>query len=214
MPDVPGTAPGGAPATDARDARRRVLDLLEAGRIGAEIATDMLRVVSDNVDAAGAKERTRILGLVEGDVLAPEQALTLLRTLAPSSKTSARDAGARAVMGGSASAAAHVAATRTAEDVGGAARRGGIAQTLKITIDAKNRGDTGKNAKIRVNVPLSLARFAARFMPADAQQQLNAQGIDLGEILQQLGDEVPDGPLVDIDADEGDTKARILVEVV
>ena len=89
------------------------------------------------------------------------------------------------------------------------------AQLLRITIDAHD-GESGKKTNVNVNVPLTLARFAARFMPAEARTELEAQGIDLVELLSGLGDEVPDGPLVDLDATDPDGKktARIRIEVV
>lgn len=91
----------------------------------------------------------------------------------------------------------------------------GIARMLRITIDANDEAGSEK-AKIRVNVPLALARFAGKFLPDDAKLQLQDQGIDLRELLDALGDELPEGPIVDIDA-EGDgsgKKAKIMIEVV
>lgn len=87
------------------------------------------------------------------------------------------------------------------------------AQLLRVSIDARD-GDSQK-ANVHVDVPLTLARFAARFMPAEARRALEAQGIDLGELIAGLGDDVPDGPIVDIDVDDADSKAaRIRIEVV
>ncbi|MEX2502937.1 MAG: hypothetical protein WD336_11220 [Trueperaceae bacterium] len=91
------------------------------------------------------------------------------------------------------------------------------AQLLRIRIDASDdaaRDDKG-NARIHVNVPLKLARFAARFLPKEARLELERQKIDLVELIESLGDEVPDGPLVDIDTQEdGSSKrARIRIEV-
>lgn len=90
----------------------------------------------------------------------------------------------------------------------------GIARMLRISIDAD--GDDSGPTKIRVNVPLALARFAMKFMPEDARVQLDEEGIDLAELLDSLGDELPEGRLVDIDATgrkEGKA-AKIIVEVV
>lgn len=88
------------------------------------------------------------------------------------------------------------------------------AQLLRISIDAKE-GASDK-ARVTVNVPLKLARFASRFLPQEARSELEDQGIDLTELLSGLGDEVPDGPLVDIDAGDaaGAKSARIRIEVV
>jgi hypothetical protein len=91
----------------------------------------------------------------------------------------------------------------------------GIARMLRISIDADS-DDSSERAKIRVNVPLALARFAMKFMPEEARVQLDDKGIDLNELLDTLGDELPEGRLVDIDAtDRGGGKGtKIIVEVV
>ena len=88
------------------------------------------------------------------------------------------------------------------------------AQVLRIAIDAREDGED--RAKVNVNVPIKLARFAARFLPKEARHELDAQGIDLAELLAGLGDDVPEGPLVDIDASDetGGKTARIRIEVV
>ncbi len=93
--------------------------------------------------------------------------------------------------------------------------RTGTARMLRISIDANEDGD-GDRAKIRVNVPLGLAKFAGRFLPAEARTELEAQGIDLSELINALSTETPEGKLVDIDVDDdsGGKKAKIVVEVV
>ena len=94
--------------------------------------------------------------------------------------------------------------------------RVGTARLLRISIDATDDGD-GDRAKIRVNVPLGLAKFASRFLPAEARTELEAQGIDLSELITAISTETPEGRLVDIDVDDdggGRKKAKIIVEVV
>lgn len=93
--------------------------------------------------------------------------------------------------------------------------RAGTARLLRISIDANDGGD-GERAKIRVNVPLGLAKFATRFLPAEARTELEAQGIDLSELITAITTETPEGRLVDIDVDDdgGGKKAKIVVEVV
>ncbi len=94
--------------------------------------------------------------------------------------------------------------------------RVGTARLLRISIDATDDGD-GDRAKIRVNVPLGLAKFASRFLPAEARTELEAQGIDLSELITAISTETPEGRLVDIDVDDdggGRKKAKIVVEVV
>lgn len=91
------------------------------------------------------------------------------------------------------------------------------ARLLRIVIDAAKGEDGSAAAKVRVNVPLTLAKFAMRFMPPEAKSELDIQGIDLSKLLEELGDEVPEGRLVDIETDPGESgkgAAHIIVEVV
>ena len=93
--------------------------------------------------------------------------------------------------------------------------REATARLLRISIDADEDGSGNSRAKIRVNVPLGLAKFASRFLPAEARTELEAQGIDLNELINALSTETPEGKLVDIDVDENGRKgAKIVVEVI
>ncbi len=144
--------------------RRRILDMLAAGQIDVDQATELLKALGTDRQAPPRSPRPPVPPQVVGS--------------------------------------------------GGESRRG-IARVLSISIDAK--GDAGdERAKVRVNVPLALTRFAMKFLPTEAKEQLNTQGIDLEELLETLGDELPEGRLVDIDASQmGDgTNARIVIEVV
>lgn len=138
-------------------------------------------------------ERSRVLGLLESGKISAEQAAVLLDAIAARS-------------------APPLPPSPPAP--GGLPRPRPPAQLLRISVDADDA--SGETTRVNVNVPLKLARFAARFLPKEARGELEAQGIDLNELLAGLGDELPDGPLVDIDAsDEGGTKtARIRIEVV
>ena len=138
------------------DERKKILDLLESGRINAEQASELLRA----------------LGGAPRESSAPPPPPPPART--------------------------------------------GTARLLRISIDAGGDEGDKKNAKIRVNVPLGLAKFATRFLPVEAKGELEAQGIDLEELIAALSSETPEGRLVDIDVDDdGDGKrAKIVVEVV
>ena len=147
-------------------------------------------------------ERNRILDMLASGKITAEQAAELLKAIGPGDipppppppgAADAFDTDARAFV-------------RPKE---------GIARMLRISIDAVGDGHTDR-AKIRVNVPLALARFATKFMPDDAKDEFKKQGINLNELLDALGDELPEGRLVDIDAeDDGSGKnAKIIVEVV
>jgi hypothetical protein len=139
------------------DERKKVLDMLAAGQINVDQASELLRALGDAPSATGA--------------------------VPPPPPPPART---------------------------------GTARLLRISIDANDDGD-GERAKIRVNVPLGLAKFASRFLPAEARTELEAQGIDLSELISALSTETPEGRLVDIDVDDdgsGRKKAKIVVEVV
>lgn len=90
----------------------------------------------------------------------------------------------------------------------------GSARVLRIIVDAPATS-SGSGAKVRVNIPLALAKYATRFLPAEASAELNLQGINLVELLDALGDDVPEGRLVDIEAesDDGPGKTTVVIEV-
>ena len=91
----------------------------------------------------------------------------------------------------------------------------GIAKVLRISIDAQN-GDGASKAKVNVNVPMGLAKFASKFIPQQAREQFDLQGIDLNGILESLSSDTAEGRIVDIDAQEGEgsSRAKIIIEVV
>ncbi len=84
----------------------------------------------------------------------------------------------------------------------------GVAKMVRIEIDA-----TGE-AKVRVNIPAPLAKFAMGFIPKETREELAAQGIDLSDIFDVLKGELPEGRLVEIEAQEDGKPARIIIEVV
>lgn len=95
------------------------------------------------------------------------------------------------------------------------AKRG--ARLLRISIDAPDESGHGEATKVRVNVPMALARFATRLLPREANSELKEQGIDLNELLSSLDEDLPDGKLIDIDAGTSDPEkgtTRIRIEVV
>ncbi|MFA5551271.1 MAG: hypothetical protein WDA03_06590 [Trueperaceae bacterium] len=149
---------------------------------------------------ADNEDRRRILDMLAAGSISVDDASNLLKSL-----------------GGSQPAAP---AALGAPSAPGAPRRtGGPARLLRISIDevdpaAQADGRSG-GTKVRVNVPLALARFATRFLPKEASAELHEQGIDLEEILGSLGDDLPDGVLVDIvSSNEGENTAKIVIEVV
>lgn len=87
-------------------------------------------------------------------------------------------------------------------------RRFGV-RMLRITIEER-KPDGPKGETIRINIPLALARFAGRFLPSEAKAELNNNDIDLAALLSTLGDDLPDGPLVDLSTDDGAGKSAVI----
>jgi hypothetical protein len=83
----------------------------------------------------------------------------------------------------------------------------GAAKLLSIRVDHEGE------AKVRVNVPAPLAKFALQFVPKDVRGELEGQGINLAELLDNIKGDLPEGRLVDIEADEDGKKVRVVIEV-
>lgn len=64
--------------------------------------------------------------------------------------------------------------------------------------------------KVNVNVPLSLAKLAMKFIPADAKAQMDKKDIDLSEIIREIQHGTPAGKLVEVE-DEG-TRVEVFVD--
>lgn len=86
---------------------------------------------------------------------------------------------------------------------------------LRIRIDS-NKGDGGKDSKVNLNVPIALAKFALRFVPAEAKSEMSAQGIDVAQLLEGFDPEFSEGKILDLHADENDGKGstHITIEVI
>jgi hypothetical protein len=83
----------------------------------------------------------------------------------------------------------------------------GAAKLLSIRVDHEGE------AKVRVNVPAPLAKCALQFVPKDVRGELEGQGINLAELLDNIKGDLPEGRLVDIEADEDGKKVRVVIEV-
>ncbi len=83
----------------------------------------------------------------------------------------------------------------------------GAAKLLRIAVDADGV------SKVRVNVPLSLAKFAARFVPKEGQMTLQGQGVDLNELLASLNSS-SEGRLLDLETNEHGYPVRIVLDMV
>ena len=167
--------------------KQKILDLLDSGQISAADAAKLIKSLV--ALSYNPEEQKRILNLLSEKHISVDQAAALFNALTESEVP---------VLAGSAKPA-----------------KKGVAKLIRISIDAQDENG-GNKAKINVNVPLGLAKFAAKFVPQQARDQLDLQGIDLSDLFDSLGSDVPEGRLIDIDAqdDNGGSKAKIIIEVV
>ena len=70
------------------------------------------------------------------------------------------------------------------------------------------RVSEGGTEKVKVNLPLALARMALSLIPSSAMVQINAKGIDLDRLLNE--DLPATGKIVDIQ--DGDNAVEVYVE--
>jgi hypothetical protein len=84
---------------------------------------------------------------------------------------------------------------------------------VRIKVDATKEG--GKSTNVDVRIPYALAKFALRFLPQEARRELEAQGIDISQLL-ETAETMPEGKIVDVDAvdPDGESTAHITVEVL
>ncbi|WP_117237474.1 SHOCT-like domain-containing protein [Thermus sediminis] len=84
------------------------------------------------------------------------------------------------------------------------------ARLLKVRVEAEEKG---RPVKVHLNLPLALASLLESFLPEEAKLTLGRQGVNLKDLLALLKEGVPEGKLVEIEAEE-EGPVRILVEVV
>ncbi|GAB5603389.1 hypothetical protein FJNA_19150 [Thermus sp. FJN-A] len=85
------------------------------------------------------------------------------------------------------------------------------ARLLRVQIHAQ---DEGKPVRVNVNLPLALAELLEAFLPQEAKLALAGRGVALGDLLRLVREGVPEGKLVEIEAEEEGHPVQILVEVV
>lgn len=100
----------------------------------------------------------------------------------------------------------------------------GISQSDQRALRVRVDGD---KTKVNVNIPMSLLRVASQigmlgmqWLPAETNEQMKKQGIDLAkidfaELMRLLDEGLSDGKLVDIETEdekEGKTKVAVYVE--
>lgn len=64
--------------------------------------------------------------------------------------------------------------------------------------------------KVNVNLPLSLARFALKFVPDSARQEMLGKGIDVDSLISSITAELPMGKLVAVE--DGGESVEIFIE--
>lgn len=69
--------------------------------------------------------------------------------------------------------------------------------------------EDGKD-KVNVNIPLSLAKLAMKFIPSDAKATLDQQEIDLAAILKEIQDSPSAGKIVEVE--DGDSRVEVFLE--
>lgn len=81
-----------------------------------------------------------------------------------------------------------------------------VSELKFIRVDIKDKDST----KVKVNLPVSLAKALWRFIPKEHMDKLKDQDIDLETVLESVA-QGASGNLVDIESDDG-TKVRVFVE--
>lgn len=159
---------------------------------------------------ASSEERRRILDLLAAGKLNADQAASLLKALGPTPAESLprppapRPPEAPVRWQQAYEEAMHAGAERSTQ--------GRRPRFVRIRVDASKSG--GKNTNVDVRVPYALAKFALRFLPQEARKELEAQGIDITQLLDGSDGSIPEGKIVDVEAAEpGGDVTHITVEV-
>lgn len=64
--------------------------------------------------------------------------------------------------------------------------------------------------KVKVNVPLALARIALKAIPNSARQQINAQGVDIDQLLNGVMNNLKPGRIVEVQ--DGNSRVEVFIE--
>ena len=88
-----------------------------------------------------------------------------------------------------------ISATGNAEPTKAISR--GTAQIMRLNIV------TDEGSEIRVNLPVGLATFALKLIPASALQAMREQGLDPESLTELLRGELPEGEILHIEASDG-----------
>lgn len=64
--------------------------------------------------------------------------------------------------------------------------------------------------KVNVNLPISLAKIALKFIPTEAKQTMEQQNIDIDAIIQEIMNGAPAGKIVEVN-DDGNRVEIVIV---
>jgi DUF4097 and DUF4098 domain-containing protein YvlB len=145
-------------------------------------------------------EKLRILEMIKDGTISPQEGLDLIQALEQSEKSLVRATPDQSLPG------ITRPQSESANDSGGS----GSSKRKPHWLYIKVNDEDGKNVNIKI--PISLAKFAGKFIPKDAKAEMSAQGIDLDVdgILKVLEDE---GPMNLIEVNDEDGKSvRIYTE--
>jgi len=95
------------------------------------------------------------------------------------------------------------------------AKKPNQAKKLRINFDGERKN--GKPAKIDIEIPLSLAKFAGKFVGKDKMLDIEGEGVNLNEIFTILKEEnLERGVILDFesDPDQDGSKAKVMIEVI
>lgn len=105
-----------------------------------------------------------------------------------------------------------------AEPVAMKDKRGRKAKKLHIVVDSE--GWNNKNSKVNLSIPISLIRtlgpVIAKNIPSEAKTEMGKQGIDIGQILEDVErmlDEGLEEDFVDINTGENGENAKVHIYV-
>ena len=69
---------------------------------------------------------------------------------------------------------------------------------LRIKVFDKKKNKT----KTNINIPLSLAKIALKFIPKKAKEKMDIQGLDVDAVLNMIKQGVSDGKIVEVDEED------------
>ncbi len=156
-----------------------------------------------------SEDRRRVLDMLSEGTITPEQAEGLLRALSGNdAPPPPRPPGAPDVQ--SLTERAFEFATGGTTSRWKQARR---ARSLRIHV--KRDGDRG-DLDVNVIVPLGLVRFASRFVPEEARNQMTASGVNFEELINTINadDGVPEGKLLSLESEEDGNNTSVVIEAV